>query len=68
MFSGVFMGFGTSSIFRSKGGRKFLNGLRSGGERFSTCPEGGGGEKFSIFDFSESLGKIKGHIKNLLHQ
>ena len=49
-----------------------------GGENFSTAREGGGqkifnasgrgGEKFSIFDFSESLGKIRGHVKNLLRK
>ena len=67
MFSDVFMGFGVFSIFRSKGG----------GQNFRTRCEGGaknfrrvvreGGQKI-LDQFSESLGRIKGHVKNVLHK
>ena len=67
IFSSVFVGFGVFLNSRSKGGRKFFNASRRGGEKFSTRREGGG-EKFSTFDFLESLGKIKGHVKNLLRK
>ena len=50
------MGFGVFSNFKLKGGAK----------NFQRIPKGG--EEFSIFDFLESLGKIKGHVKNLLRK
>ena len=56
MFSGVFMGFGVFLIFRSKGGAKIFRIRR----------EGGGANNFRPSIFSESSGKIKGHVKNLL--
>ena len=57
MFSSVFMGFGVFFNILVEGG---------GGEKIFNASRRGGGEKFSIFDFLEFLGKIKGHVKNLL--
>ena len=56
MFSGVFMGFGVFLIFWSKGG----------GKNFSDTSRRGGANNFRPSIFSESSGKIKGHVKNLL--
>ena len=65
MFSGVFMGFGVFSIFRSKGGETFRMRRERGGRKISDASLGGGAKNFRPSIFSESSGKIKGHVKNL---
>ena len=68
MFSGVFMGFGVFLIFRSKGGgENFRTRRKGGGENFRRLVREGA-KNFRPSKFSESLGKIKGHVKNLLRQ
>ena len=67
MFSGVFMGFGVFLIFRSKGGRKFSDASQRGGRKISDASLGGA-KNFRPTFFSESLGKKKGHVKNLLRK
>ena len=67
MFSDVFMGFGVFLIFRSKGGGKNFRTRREGGRKISDASFGGM-KNFRPSIFSESLGKIKGHVKNLLRQ
>ena len=57
MFSGVFKGLGVFLIFRSKGGAKnFRRVVR------------GGAKNFRPSIFSESLGKIKGHVKKFFRK
>ena len=67
IFSSVFMGFGVFLSFRSKGGAKIFQRVAKGGRKIFNASRRGG-EKFSTFDFLESLGKIKGHVKNLLRK
>ena len=62
MFSGVFMGFGVFLISRSKGGKNFRT-RREGGAKNFRCVVRGGAKNFRPSIFSESLGKIKGHVK-----
>ena len=59
------MGFWVFLNFWSKGEAKNFQLILKGGLKITTRREDGG-EKFSIFDFLENLGKIKGHVKNLL--
>ena len=65
MFSDVFMGFGVFLIFRSKGGAKIFGRVAKGGRKISDASLGGA-KNFRPSKFSESLGKIMGHVKNLL--
>ena len=58
MFSGASMGFGAFLILGSKGGGKNFRMHREGGRKISDASMGGG-QKFWLVDFSESLGKIK---------
>ena len=67
MFSSVLWVFGVILNLRSKGGgQKIFNASLRGWGNFQ-CVAKGGGEKFLTFDFLESLGKIKGHVKIFLH-
>ena len=60
MFPSVLMDFG--GVFKFKGRGFIIPQLR--GERSRER----GGEKIGIFNILESLGKIKGHVKNLLRK
>ena len=54
MFSGVLMGLGY--FFQVKGGRKISD------KSF------GGAKNFRTLIFSESFGRVKGHVKNLFRK
>ena len=70
----LFTGWGGAA---ADGGQKILDESRRGGEKFWTRREGGaknfrrvlgGAKNFRPSIFSESLGKIRGHVKNLLRK
>ena len=50
-----------------RGGENFRT-RREGGRKISDASLGGGAKNFRPSKFSESLGKIKGHVKNLLRK